>query len=157
MTQAWPEPTACSRRTGSTRLGGNAPRACTSLTRGLTPFDKDFYEKEYLPAHEEKFGKPLTEFHAYAFDAMSLLADAIEAVAIEGEGGGLRIPRTALKDELFATEGFEGITGVTLPRLARSGAGFSEELSGVLGRQAHLKADRSEDRTGRRVDSSNYR
>jgi branched-chain amino acid transport system substrate-binding protein len=78
----------------------------------LTPFDKDFYEQEYLPAHEEKFGKPLTEFHAYAFDAMNLLADAIEAVAIRGGGGALRIPRTALKDELFATEGFEGITGL---------------------------------------------
>ena len=34
-----------------------------------------------------------------------------EEVAVETEDGGLQIPRTALRDALFATEGFEGITG----------------------------------------------
>jgi branched-chain amino acid transport system substrate-binding protein len=79
----------------------------------LSPLDREFYEKEVLPAYEERFGgPPWTEFHAYAFDALNLLADAIDAVAIETVDGGLLIPRTALKDRLYATEGFEGITGV---------------------------------------------
>ena len=43
---------------------------------------------------------------------MNLLADAIEAIAIEKTNGGLLIPRTALRDRLFATEGFEGLTGI---------------------------------------------
>jgi branched-chain amino acid transport system substrate-binding protein len=80
----------------------------------LTPLDREFYENEFLPAYEERFGAPpLTELHAYAFDAMNLLADAIETVAIETDNGnGLLIPRAALKDQLFATEGYRGVTGV---------------------------------------------
>jgi branched-chain amino acid transport system substrate-binding protein len=42
---------------------------------------------------------------------MNMLLDAIEQVATETDDGGLQIPRTALKDALFATSGFEGITG----------------------------------------------
>ena len=38
------------------------------------------------------------------------LAAAIEEVAFE-DGGTTYIPRTALKEAFFATEGFEGITG----------------------------------------------
>lgn len=79
----------------------------------LVPLDRQFYENEFLPAYEQRFaGRPRTEFHAYAFDAMNLLADAIEAIAIEKTNGGLLIPRTALRDRLFATEGFEGLTGI---------------------------------------------
>ena len=79
----------------------------------LTPRDPDFLQNEILPAYEERFsGKPRTEFYAYAFDAMNLLADAIEAVAIETEDDGLLIPRTTLKNRLFATEGYEGLTGL---------------------------------------------
>jgi len=49
-------------------------------------------------------------FHAHAFDAANMLFDAIEKVAFE-ENGTLYIPRTALRDAIFATEGYEGITG----------------------------------------------
>jgi branched-chain amino acid transport system substrate-binding protein len=73
--------------------------------------DPDFYENEFLPAYQEKFGEePQSVFHAHSFDAMNLIADAIETVAIQ-EGGTTQIPRTALKDELFNVDGFEGITG----------------------------------------------
>jgi branched-chain amino acid transport system substrate-binding protein len=79
----------------------------------FVPSNQDFYENELLPRYEERFGgEPRTEFHAYAFDAMNLLADAIEAVAIETRGGGLLIPRTPLKDRLFATKGVQGVTGM---------------------------------------------
>jgi branched-chain amino acid transport system substrate-binding protein len=53
---------------------------------------------------------PISVFHAHAFDAVNMLLDAVEEVAID-EGGTLFIPRTALKDAIFATSGFEGITG----------------------------------------------
>ena len=75
-------------------------------------FAGDFYEAEFLPAYTEVSGEenPISVFHAHSFDAYNMLAAAIEEVAFE-DGGTTYIPRTALKDEFFATEGYEGITG----------------------------------------------
>jgi branched-chain amino acid transport system substrate-binding protein len=74
--------------------------------------DPEFYENEFLPTYEEQFGEaPQSVFHAHSFDAANMLFQAVEEVAIETTDGGLAIPRTALKDALFATEGFEGLTG----------------------------------------------
>jgi branched-chain amino acid transport system substrate-binding protein len=75
-------------------------------------FAGDFYADEFLPTYTEVSGEdaPISVFHAHAFDAYNMLADAIEEVAFE-DGGTTYIPRTALKDAFFATEGFEGITG----------------------------------------------
>jgi branched-chain amino acid transport system substrate-binding protein len=73
----------------------------------------DFYKNEFLPAYEEQFGTaPTSVFHAHAYDATNILFDAIEAVAIENDDGSLSIPRQALRDEVFATSGYEGITGI---------------------------------------------
>jgi branched-chain amino acid transport system substrate-binding protein len=75
-------------------------------------FSGDFYEADFLPAYTEISGEeaPISVFHAHSFDAYNMLADAIESVAFE-DGGTTYIPRTALRDAFFATEGFEGITG----------------------------------------------
>ncbi|HET9723870.1 MAG TPA: branched-chain amino acid ABC transporter substrate-binding protein [Actinomycetota bacterium] len=72
----------------------------------------DFYQSEFLPAYQDLVGdSPTAAFHAHAFDAMNIVADAIEAVAIDNDDGSISIPRTALKDALLATSGYEGITG----------------------------------------------
>src|SRR5919106_1437493 len=78
----------------------------------LTAFaNPEFYENEFLPAYEEKFGEePQSVFHAHSFDAMMMITAAIEEVAIQ-EGGTTQIPRTALKDALFAVEEAPGIVG----------------------------------------------
>ncbi|HJP70370.1 MAG TPA: branched-chain amino acid ABC transporter substrate-binding protein [Candidatus Limnocylindria bacterium] len=75
-------------------------------------FSGDFYEAEFLPAYTEISGEeaPISVFHAHSYDAYNMLADAIEAVAFD-DGGTTYIPRTALRDAFFATEGYEGITG----------------------------------------------
>ena len=75
-------------------------------------FAGDFYEAEFLPAYTDVSGEsePISVFHAHAFDAYNMLADAIEAVAITADGT-TYIPRTALRDAFFATDGYEGITG----------------------------------------------
>jgi branched-chain amino acid transport system substrate-binding protein len=73
-------------------------------------FSGDFYQGEFIPAYEEQFGETTSVFHAHAFDATNMVLQAIEAVAIE-DGGTLFIPRTALKDELFSTEGYQGVIG----------------------------------------------
>lgn len=67
---------------------------------------------ELLAAYQEKYGtEPLSVFHAHAFDATTMLLNAIEAVAQEGDDGSLLIGRQALLDELFATSGYDGVTG----------------------------------------------
>lgn len=75
-------------------------------------FAGDFYESDFLPAYTEVSGEsqPISVFHAHAFDAYNILADAIDEVAFT-EGGTTYIPRSALRDAVLATEGFEGITG----------------------------------------------
>ena len=75
-------------------------------------FSGDFYADEFLPAYSEVSGEdaPISVFHAHAFDAYNMIADAIESVAFT-EDGTTYIPRTALRDAFFATSGYEGVTG----------------------------------------------
>ena len=73
----------------------------------------DFYSNEFVPAYEEQFGsEPTSVFHAHSFDAANVLFDAIEQVAVVGDDGSLSIPRTALRDAVFGTSGYEGLTGI---------------------------------------------
>jgi branched-chain amino acid transport system substrate-binding protein len=72
----------------------------------------DFYANEYSPAYEEQYGTQTSVFNAHAFDASNILFDAITAVAEDDGSGNLTISRTALKDALFATSGYEGMTGI---------------------------------------------
>jgi branched-chain amino acid transport system substrate-binding protein len=72
----------------------------------------EFYSGEFLPAYQEAFGSaPTSVFHAHSFDATMILLDAVESVAIENDDGSLSIPRQALRDEVFSTEGYEGMIG----------------------------------------------
>ncbi len=69
------------------------------------------YSKEFLPKYEKKYGeKPIAGFHAHGYDAANVLFAAIQKVA-KSQGGSLYIGRKALRDALFATKGFKGITG----------------------------------------------
>ena len=75
--------------------------------------DGEFYSNEFIPAYKEQFGsEPTSVFHAHSFDAANVLFDAIEQVAVVNDDGSLSIPRTALKDAVFATSGYEGLTGI---------------------------------------------
>jgi len=72
--------------------------------------DADFYEGAFLSAYNAEFGEPTSVFHAHAFDAVNMVLTAIDMVSIE-DGDTLYIPRMALRDALFATSGFPGLTG----------------------------------------------
>jgi len=76
-------------------------------------FSGTFYENTFLPKYKEISGEsaPISVFHAHAFDATNMIFDAIEKVALTDAQGNLYIPRTALKDAIFATKDFKGITG----------------------------------------------
>ena len=66
----------------------------------------------FLASHEAEYGEsPLSAFHAHAYDAANMIFDAIEAVGKEDGDGNLVIGRQALRDALYGTSGFEGITG----------------------------------------------
>jgi len=71
----------------------------------------DFYKNEYLPAYTDQFGKPTSVFNAHAYDATNVLFDAIESVAVDDGSGNLTISRSALRDAVFATSGYQGLTG----------------------------------------------
>jgi branched-chain amino acid transport system substrate-binding protein len=73
----------------------------------------DAYQNEFLPAYSDVSGEeePIAAFHAHAYDAYNIIADAIEAVGIEEEGT-LFIPRTALADWIGELADYEGLTGV---------------------------------------------
>jgi branched-chain amino acid transport system substrate-binding protein len=56
--------------------------------------------------------KPISAFHAHSYDATNILFAAIEKVAVKASDGTLYIPKGALRDAIFATKAFPGITGV---------------------------------------------
>lgn len=75
-------------------------------------FSNAAYTDQFVPAYEAAYGEaPISVYHAHAYDATNMLLAAIEKVAIEGEDGALFVPRQALRDALYATAGFEGLTG----------------------------------------------
>jgi branched-chain amino acid transport system substrate-binding protein len=72
----------------------------------------EFYSGEFIPAYQEAFGSdPLSVFHAHAYDAANVVFEAIKEVAIDNGDGSLSIPRQALRDAIFATNGYQGVTG----------------------------------------------
>jgi branched-chain amino acid transport system substrate-binding protein len=67
----------------------------------------------FVTNFEQKFVRPPgnSPYHAHAYDAATILLDAIEQVAVQDEDGTLHIGRQALRDALYATSGYEGLTG----------------------------------------------
>jgi branched-chain amino acid transport system substrate-binding protein len=66
---------------------------------------------EFVEKYKADYGEaPIQSFHQFAYDALMVLADAIEKVAVE-DGGKLYIGRKALRDASFATTGMDGLSG----------------------------------------------
>ncbi len=71
------------------------------------------------PAHDDfasryraKYGEePATPYYAHSYDAANLLFDALERVAVRDQEGTLHIGRQALRDALYATAGYQALTG----------------------------------------------
>ncbi len=76
------------------------------------PFVQGAEYDDFVAAHEAKYGsKPPSGFHAHAYDATNMILDAIDKVAVENSDGSLTIGRQALRDAIYATSGFAGLTG----------------------------------------------
>lgn len=69
--------------------------------------------KDFLTKYKAKVGKdPLAAFHAHAYDGMNIVMAAVEKVAVKASDGTVYIGRKALRDAIFATKDYKGITGV---------------------------------------------
>lgn len=63
-------------------------------------------------SYKNKYGTDtLSVFHAHAYDAANMLFDCIEQVADTEDDGTTHIGRQALRDCLYDTSGFSGLTG----------------------------------------------
>lgn len=66
----------------------------------------------FLATLEEKYGRgPLSGYHAHAYDGATIILNAIAQVAETDDEGNVVIDRAALRDAVYATDGFEGLTG----------------------------------------------
>jgi branched-chain amino acid transport system substrate-binding protein len=67
---------------------------------------------DFVAKHNDKYGgAPLSVFHAHAYDAANIVFAAIEAVAVVDADGTIHIGRQALRDAIYATTDFQGVTG----------------------------------------------
>jgi branched-chain amino acid transport system substrate-binding protein len=96
----------------------NFVTAAGSAAEGMFLSSPDFsaFQSGYaafLDKHQAKYGEAtLSAFHAHAYDATNMIFAAIEKVAVQDADGTLHIGRQALRDALFATKDFQGLTGV---------------------------------------------
>jgi branched-chain amino acid transport system substrate-binding protein len=68
---------------------------------------------DFLTKYKALIGtNPTQAFHAHAYDATNILFAAIEKVAVQDAGGTLYVGRKALRDAIYATKDFQGLTGV---------------------------------------------
>ncbi len=77
----------------------------------FTAFSGDY--AGFLKKYEAKYGgAPLSNFHAFAYDAANLLFAALKKTAVVLPNGYIYVPRQALRDALYSTKDFQGVTGV---------------------------------------------
>ncbi len=66
----------------------------------------------FIAKHTAKYGgSTLSTFHAHAYDAANILFAALEQVAVVEADGTIYVPRQALRDAIFATKDYAGVTG----------------------------------------------
>jgi branched-chain amino acid transport system substrate-binding protein len=66
---------------------------------------------QYNAAYKAQFGNPTASFNSNSFDAFNIIAEAIKKAAIKNSDGSISIPRSALKDAIYQTKDYQGITG----------------------------------------------
>jgi len=90
---------------------GDAVEGLYVSSPDLAAFGAD-YAAVFLPKYSEMFGtEPISIFHAHAYDAANIIFAAIEKVAVKDADGTLHIGRQALRDAMYATKDFKGLTG----------------------------------------------
>lgn len=77
----------------------------------FTKFGAD-YQTKFVPEYKAKFGsEPLSIFHAHSYDAMNMIFSCFEKVTVQDDDGTLHFPRQAMRDCMYSTTNFQGLTG----------------------------------------------
>ena len=91
--------------------------AAGSSAQGLYISSPDFSKfsssySAFVEKYRAKYhGAPLSLYHAQAFDAANMIFSALEKVAVVQSDGTIYIPRLMLRNTIYATKSFAGITG----------------------------------------------
>ncbi len=94
------------------KAGGDSVVGMYHTSPDLSPAVLGPRYKQFQDKHQKKYGeKPLSAFHPHAYDAAMMIFAAIEKVGKRDSAGNLFIGRKALRDALFATKNFKGLTG----------------------------------------------
>lgn len=94
------------------RAAGDAAVGMYHSSPDLSPEALGPVYKAFLDKHQKKYGeKPLAPFHPHAYDASLIIFRAIEKVAKKDAAGNTYVGRKALRDALYATKNFKGLTG----------------------------------------------
>ena len=93
------------------KAAGNAAVGHLQTSPNFSAFTGDY--AGFLTKRKAKFGgkSPLSAFHAQAYDATNMLFAALDKVAVENADGSLSVPKGALRDAIYATKDFAGLTG----------------------------------------------
>ena len=99
-------------------ISADAAAACGEAGEGMyfsgphTDFLGGTYKK-FLNAYEDKVGSaPISVFHSHSYDATNLILGCVEEVAAQEDDGTIHVGRQDMRDCLYATHGYEGITGL---------------------------------------------
>lgn len=66
----------------------------------------------FVDKYVAKYGTPpISGFHAHAYDAANMIFAALMKTAVVDGGGTIHFPRQALRNTLYTTQGFFGVTG----------------------------------------------
>ena len=98
---------------GMLEAAGDAAKGLRLTAIDISPevMGKDY--PAFLERYKARYGEsPINAYHAHAYDAAVILAKAIETVAKTDDQGTTYIGKKALRDELFATKGYEGLSGL---------------------------------------------
>jgi branched-chain amino acid transport system substrate-binding protein len=97
---------------GLLEAAGDAAKGFRITNVDISPEAMGAKYPEFVEKYTAKYGEgPINAFHAQAYDAGIILAKAIEKVGKTDDSGTLYIGKKALHDELFATKGYDGISG----------------------------------------------
>ena len=67
----------------------------------------------FVEKYIAKYGTiPITSFHAHAYDAANIIFAALMETAVVDGNGIVHVPRQALRDAVYATSDFQGVTGM---------------------------------------------
>ena len=95
----------------ATTFGPNAGTAAIGMYMSGPYVAGDAYQ-ELLAKWDAKFGgKPPSGYHAFGYDAGNIVFQAIEAVAVVDADCTVHIGRQALRDAMYGTTNFPGLTG----------------------------------------------